>query len=254
MITGDFHTHGSFSHGKGSAMENAKEAVKKGLKSLAITEHGLFIIAGGLHAKEIKEARQEFDEAQKAFPQLKMYFGVEADLISPEGEIDLPKEFENVFDVVLVGMHYFVKGTKQRNVIKIVWRNLFRKFIRDREKLKEINTRALVNAMHRYRIDALSHLGTSMPDFDLERIAKAAEDTDTCIELNNKHCSLSLEQLVFLAKTNVKFLLSSDAHHPEKVGQVEQMLALALEAGIDEKNILNLNQEYIPKRLREGMA
>ena len=25
MITGDFHTHGSFSHGKGSALKNAEE-------------------------------------------------------------------------------------------------------------------------------------------------------------------------------------------------------------------------------------
>ncbi len=251
MITGDFHTHGSFSHGKGSALENAAFANKMGLKSLAITEHGLFIITGGLKAKELKEAREEFDRAQSLFPNLQMYFGVEADLISPDGEIDIPAGYKDVFDVVLVGMHYFVKGTKFRNITRIVWRNLFRIFIPNRDKLKEINTRALVNAMRKYRIDALSHLGTSMPDFDLVQIARVAEETDTCIELNNKHCSLSLDQLVYLASTNVKFLLNSDAHDPEKVGHVEKMLELAMEAGIKRENILNLDKIYIPKKLRE---
>lgn len=252
MITGDFHTHASFSHGKGSAYLNAEEAHKKGLKSLAITEHGLFILAGGLKSREIKEARREFDDAQKAFPDVKMYFGVEADLISPEGEVDLPNGYKDIFDVVLLGMHYFVKGTKLRSVVVIVWQNLFRFFIRNREKLKRINTNALCKAMHKYRIDALSHLGTSMPDYDIEKIADTAIETDTCIELNNKHKSLSFEQLVYLAKTNVKYLLASDAHDPKDVGEVMDMLQLALEAGINPQNILNLDQVYIPKKFREG--
>lgn len=252
MITGDFHTHASFSHGKGSAYLNAEEATKKGLKSLAITEHGLFILAGGLKSAEIKEARKEFDDAQKAFPDLKMYFGVEADLVSPEGEVDLPKGYKDIFDVVLLGMHYFVKGTKLRNVVVIVWQNLFRFFIRNRERLKKINTNALCKAMEKYRIDALSHLGTSMPDYDIEKIANTAIKTDTCIELNNKHQSLTFEQLVYLAKTNVKYLLSSDAHDPKDVGEVEEMLKQALNAGINPENILNYNKIYIPKKFREG--
>lgn len=250
MITGDFHTHGSFSHGKGSALKNAEEAHEKGLKSLAITEHGLFILVGGLSKHEIDDARKEFNEAQKTFPDLKMYFGVEADLVSPEGEVDLPKNYEEIFDVVLLGMHYFVKGTRFRNVVWIVWQNLFRFFIPDRKKLREINTKALCNAMRKYRIDALSHLGTSMPDYDIVRIAKTAEETDTCIELNNKHMSLNLDQLVYLASTNVKYLLSSDAHDPEDVGNVQCMLELALEAGIDREKILNLDKIYIPKKFR----
>ena len=36
----DYHTHTTFSHGKGSIEDNVKEAVKKGLKAIAITDHG----------------------------------------------------------------------------------------------------------------------------------------------------------------------------------------------------------------------
>jgi len=254
LITGDFHTHGSFSHGKGNAMGNARVASERGLKSIAITEHGMFILVGGLRAKEFSPARKEIEAAKKAYPNVKIYFGVEADIISKEGEIDIPKKYLDEFEVILLGLHYFVWGTRFGNVQKMVWPNFFRRFIRHRDRLKERNTNALVKAMHRYPLDALSHPGTSMPDFDLERVAQAAIETDTCLEINNKHCSLSLEQLRVLAKTDVKFLLGSDAHDPEKVGDVEDSLELALSAGIKRENILNVDKEYIPKKYRLNKA
>lgn len=253
MITGDYHTHGSFSHGKGSAAENAREAHCKKLKSIAITEHGMFTLIGGLRAKQLQRARQEIADAQKQYPDVKIYFGIEANLISPGGDIDIPEIFKNEFEIVLLGLHYFVKGSGLKNIARIIGRNFFRKFFRRRDILCQMNTEALVKAMHKYDIDALAHLGTSMPDYDIAAVARAAEETDTCIELNNKHCSLSLEQLKFLADTNVKFLLNSDAHEPANVGTVERVEALAFEAGIRLENILNLApNEYIPKRLRGG--
>ena len=39
-MTFDFHTHTTYSHGKGSIEDNVKEAIKKGLKAIAITDHG----------------------------------------------------------------------------------------------------------------------------------------------------------------------------------------------------------------------
>ena len=51
MITGDFHTHGSFSHGKGSALENAQEAKKK-----VEAQQGVFADADAFDAMELDEA------------------------------------------------------------------------------------------------------------------------------------------------------------------------------------------------------
>lgn len=252
MLTGDFHTHGSFSHGHGSAMENAREASRKNLKSIAITEHGLTTFAGCLRICHIKDAKKEIEEAMAKYPDVKVYFGIEANIVSPKGEIDVPQHLIDKFEVIIAGMHYFVRGSKFSEVIRIVWRNAFRKFYRNRKKLRNINTQALIGAMRKYNIDALSHLGTSMPDFDLKEVARVAEETDTCIEINNKHCSLSIEQLKYLATTNVKFLLDSDAHSPENVGNVERSIATAREAGINFDNILNFNKEYIPKKYRKN--
>ena len=40
LLYGDYHTHTIYSHGKGDIIDNARVASKKGLKQLAITDHG----------------------------------------------------------------------------------------------------------------------------------------------------------------------------------------------------------------------
>ena len=43
ILLGDYHTHTKYSrhnHGKGSVLENASVASNKGLKQIAITDHG----------------------------------------------------------------------------------------------------------------------------------------------------------------------------------------------------------------------
>ena len=50
----DHHTHTTYSHGKGSILDNARVAHEKGLKSIAITDHGpgnfLYGMKGGYKA------------------------------------------------------------------------------------------------------------------------------------------------------------------------------------------------------------
>ena len=249
-VTGDFHTHGSFSHGKGSAMENARAAHEKGLTALAITEHGPNILAGCMRLKEIPAAKAEMEAAQEAFPDVRLYFGVEANLISPDGEIDIPAAYQDEFDVIVMGFHTYVHGTHCGNVQRVIWENRILRLFQTKDKLSRMNTHAFIRAMHRYPLDAIVHLGEGMPNYDLPAIVQAAIETDTCLELNNKHLTFSEEQLSYLAGTEVHFLLGSDAHEPAKVGCVEEALDAALRAGIDPNKIRNLDREYVPKKFR----
>ena len=39
-ILDDYHTHTKYSHGVGTIEDNVKSAIKKNLKTIAITDHG----------------------------------------------------------------------------------------------------------------------------------------------------------------------------------------------------------------------
>ena len=53
------------------------------------------------------------------------------------------------------------------------------------------------------------------------------------MEINPWHGHLTVDELVFCSKYDVKFVISSDAHKPENVGSFERGLDMAFEAGLD---------------------
>ena len=52
-LTADFHTHTVFSHGKGTILENALSAKTRGLKKIAITDHGHGHPVYGIRSKKV---------------------------------------------------------------------------------------------------------------------------------------------------------------------------------------------------------
>ena len=129
MILGDYHTHTVFSHGKDQIIDNVVAAKNAGLKEVAISDHGLGHIAFGVRRKEISQMRRQIDEAQEQNPQVRVLFGIEANLRSFDGSIDMKKEEDGYFDIILAGYHKFIwaKNVKESfsYVIGSMWRNKF---------------------------------------------------------------------------------------------------------------------------------
>ena len=96
-------------HATGTILENALIAQKKGLKEIAITEHGLNHKLYGLQKKNISRMREEIDYAQK-ITGVKIYLGIEANIISSQGDIDLTKDEVGLFDLIVVGFHKFARA------------------------------------------------------------------------------------------------------------------------------------------------
>lgn len=94
MITGDYHTHTTYSHGLGSILDNANEAKNKGLKELAITDHGSGHIFFGIDRNSLPKMREEVDEAQK-ITGVKVLLGVEANFTSTHGDVNVAEKFKN---------------------------------------------------------------------------------------------------------------------------------------------------------------
>lgn len=124
-IIGDYHTHTVYSHGKGTIEENVKAAIERGLKEIVISDHGPGHVFFGVNYKKLVKMRREIDELNKKYQgKIKIYLGVEANIISMDGDIDLSERELQLIDKLLVGFHngalpksfkdFYILGIKNR--------------------------------------------------------------------------------------------------------------------------------------------
>ena len=100
ILTADYHTHTPYSHGKNTVYENAKAAKDKGLKQIAITDHGFNHLLFGLKRKRLSDLRSEINEAEH-FTGVKVLMGMESNIISLSGKTDMKESDLKYFDVYL---------------------------------------------------------------------------------------------------------------------------------------------------------
>jgi len=239
----DHHTHtiysrvGAYFHGKGRIIDNARAAAKRGLESLAITDHGPFDFYG-LDLRKIPQMRREIAAALLAFPKLKIYLGVEADIVDTPNGLDVSPEDFGKFDFVNAGYHYVPKCHMLHNFIafRMPWPKVLK------EKLRLQNTERIIKALKNNDINILTHPGDKA-FIDEHAVAKACEETGTLVEINARHKHPDVRDLQIYKKYDVKFVIDSDAHRPKYVGRFAESLALAIEAGIDTDRIVNIEKK-----------
>ena len=59
ILTGDYHTHTKYSHGKNTVLENAVRAEQLGLKEIGITDHGFAHPAFGLSKRKVAPLKED---------------------------------------------------------------------------------------------------------------------------------------------------------------------------------------------------
>ena len=229
----DHHTHTIYSHGKGTIEDNVKEAVAKGLESVAITDHGPGHLTYGIDRNKLPQMRAEIEELQLKYPQIKILLGVEANTLRVEPFLD--------DDILLAGYHF---GILHAGMVPNYLNKHAGLFGGETSTLKVKNTAMILDALyyneeHGNHIDVLTHPGDKGP-FDIADIARACADTGTFIEINDKHHHLTVEEIKIAAAYDVKFIIGSDAHIPSRVGSFEGPLRRALEAGLDPARIVNI--------------
>ena len=229
ILTADYHIHTPYSHGKQTVDENTARAKELGLKEIAISDHGFSHIAFGLRRRKLEDFIADCKAATEKYG-IKVLVGTEANLRGIEGKSDLTeKDFEK-FDTYFCGTHVMVWYDGFSNFWKYGAGNFCsRKFKKQpSQKRIEINTRAYINAIKNNPIDAITHLNYLCPSNALE-VAKCAADYGTYIELNSKKEHLTDEELnEIIQKTDVRFIVDSDAHSVDRVGdtkRVEEQLA-----------------------------
>ena len=243
-LLGDYHTHTIYSrnnHGKSTIKENAMVAKKIGLKQIAITDHGYSHVFYGVKKSEtnkiIEEIKQETNE------ELKILYGIEANILNFNGDTDIDKDKIKEMDLVLMGYHSMARK-HLFNGFFFHYLNYFAKFFGTSRWLKKKNTQAYIKAIEKYDIDVITHINTGVK-VDVVEIAKKCIERDVYIELNGKRLNISQKDLKELIKLNCKFLINSDAHKDKNVGRVNKPINYAILNKIPKELIFNIDN--IPK-------
>lgn len=229
-LYGDYHTHTVFSHGKGSIEDNVRAAVAAGLKEIAITDHGFGHSLYNVKRENFEVMKAERDRLGALYPDINIYIGLETNLISADGDVDVTREEAEKLEMFVCGYHRMVHSTA-KSLFKFRMPIFFSSVFGTSRKARIRNTDAYIKALEKYDIDIISH-----PNFGIgayvDKIAEAAAHFGTYLELNGKRIAMTVSEIEAAAKTGVKFIADSDAHTPSRVGDVSLPLKIAAEAGV----------------------
>ncbi len=237
-IIADYHTHTTYSHGKGSIEDNVKKAINKGLKTIAITDHGSKHFIFGVSEKNLLKQKEEINTILQKYPDFQLLFGVESNITGIDGGYDITTGFENNFDIILCGFHKPVWADKFTDYFDIFY-NSYSKLIYNptKEQIAK-NTKAYVNLIKSKPIDIISHINYHLK-VNIKEVAKAASDYGVAIEVSSRHSGCTEEDYEALFSSNVMLTLNSDAHKPEDIGNIDKALAIVDKYSVDPKRIIN---------------
>ncbi len=249
-IHGDYHSHTQYSggifdskrHATGTIRDNVEAAYNKRLKIIGITDHGPSHYLYGVNKNNLDKMRDEVDRLNEEFgPKgLKILLGLEANFTGHDGTLDVDDTIINKLDLVNMGYHYGAFPKDFSNGVSLYIMNPIAKFFKlGRAKVLELNTSAYIKALQKYPIFMITHPGSKIK-IDVVEVAKEARKHNTFLEISCKHGDLSVEALRLLEKTDVDFLINSDAHRPEDIGNLDKGIKRAIESGIDFSRIKNI--------------
>jgi len=234
QILADYHTHTIYSHGKGTIEENVVEAISKGIKTIGISDHGYKHLAYGIKLNDIYKMREEIDKLNDKYSNINILLGMECNILDSYGNIDINDKIIENCDYIMAGYHFASTPTSFKSIL-----NHYNNYMIKNEKAKDYNTNAIINAMKNNNIFIITHPGDK-GDVYIEEIAKIAKDTDTRLEINSSHGFLNIDQLTKIKNIGNKFIVGSDAHIPQNVGNFDLAMNIIKESNLDLSLVENI--------------
>ncbi|MGE5404402.1 MAG: PHP domain-containing protein, partial [Candidatus Saccharibacteria bacterium] len=247
---GDYHIHSNYSDGQESIKQIAEAAKMQGLEEVAITDHGPAVlfsgVKNGLAYEQIIEDIKRLQE-----PPVKVLAGAEANIIDPNGMLDIPPNIYEELDVLICGLHPNTIPHRSAASYSMFARNYMRRLGSDRNKTVNTNTKAVVGALDNNPVDILSHPGLYFK-VDLPEVARACVRNDVKFEINCGHHHPSLDDIRAASRVGVDFIVNSDAHHCWTVGKLQYGAEIIEKLDLSLKRIYNCKvggkHEWIGKR------
>ncbi len=237
-FVGDYHTHTKASDGRGTIESNVAAAKSRGLKQIAITDHGFTNILCHLTVK--KYNRQEEEIAALKESGITVLHGVEGNLANTLGRVDVPDEIVRRAEVLNLGFHRFLNARMWKGAFwYIVINGFFPACIR--RLMIEKNTASYISALRTYPVDIVVH-PNSRALVDTAAVCKVAAETGAYVELNVKHLKDIEKDLDKVLESGAKLIVGSDAHKSKNVGRFEDIEAFIIKHNIPIERIYGIDK------------
>ena len=230
----DLHIHTNANpHAYSTLEEDINSALKKGMKVIAITNHGP-ALQDSPHWWSLVNMKVIPREVEG----MRILRGVETNLVDDRGNFDINQRVYDVMDIILCGLHPVEAYGEVGN--------------------KEKNTRAVLNIMRKQKIDIMVHLGNPQFPIDYEAVVKEAKELNIAIELNNSSLVSSrlgsepnCQKILELCKQyGCMISMGTDSHISYDIGNFEQAERLLNNTSFPEKYIINSSMENLENFLK----
>lgn len=238
-IVADYHTHTTYSHGKGSVEDNVKKAIDIGLKTIGITDHGLKHFIFGVSEKGLLKQLEEIKSLQVKYPQIKILSGIEANLCGMSGATDITQAMYEHLDIILCGFHKPVWAEKLSDYFKLYYNSYSHPIYKPTTAQIARNTKAYVNMIKKNKIDILTHINYHLR-VDCKEVGKVCADYGTVIELSSRHNECTEKDYEDLFSIdNLMLAVNSDAHKVDNIGNCGKAMEVIEKYNIDARRIIN---------------
>lgn len=244
-FVGDYHSHSTFSDGKSSIESDVKFAEKAGLKEIAITDHGYSSTFVFMTKKKWDKQKAIINNLDTS---LKVYHGIESNILS-DGSLDVEGKSYKDIDVLIAGFHRFLKLSVLKNNMHFAFINGFASK-KKREKEIENNTKIYKTILNKYPIDIVAHLNNRAL-VNVKEVLDEMAKTDTYLELNEKHVDTLYGYGKDIVDSNVKIIISSDAHHANDFGSYGEIEKFIVDNNIPLERVYGVNGN-MPKFKEKG--
>jgi len=230
----DLHVHSLASgHAFNTVEELAHYAKRRGVKYLAITDHGPQM-PGGPH--------EYYFYNMKILPEVlhgvRLLKGVEANIIDMDGNLDLDDNYIRTLDIVIASCHEIV-SPENMDVAE--------------------NTKMLLNVLRKPYVDIIGHLENPGFPVNVKEVVGAAKEAGKLIEINNASFTIArrgsyetcIEIMKELKAQKMSTVINSDAHIGQLIGEVSAAWKVAREIGITKDQIINFSKDRMEAYLKD---
>lgn len=222
MLKADLHIHTLKSaDGFNTIYEIAKEAKRRKMEIIGITDHG-----PSAHDYSHKSYFLQYRRVPDELEGVKILFGAELNILSEEGDLDLPETAIQGLKIVSASLH----KTNGMNI--------------------KDNTKAMLNAMKNKYLKVITHPGDQKFPVDIEKIAYEAIKRNILLEINASHfryphkmdegyMTRIKKMIEICQENNHKMIIGSDAHILNEIGDDSALRESQKKLGFNDKYIIN---------------